>query len=124
MGGDRRRRLGPRHRVGRSPESIRFEVVSREEGLSSDTIYGVLSDSKGSLWLSGNAGLMRFDPQTHAVKTYHREHGLQGEEFDFERGLSVARRPPVLRRAGRIQHFRSVAPDGQCSCAARDADGS
>ena len=66
-----------------SPDSIRFEVVSREEGLSSDTIYGVLSDSKGSLWLSGNAGLMRFDPQTHAVKTYHREHGLQGEEFDL-----------------------------------------
>jgi signal transduction histidine kinase/CheY-like chemotaxis protein/HPt (histidine-containing phosphotransfer) domain-containing protein len=26
---------------------------------------------------------MRFDPETHAVKTYHREHGLQGEEFDY-----------------------------------------
>ena len=66
-----------------SPDSIRFEVVSREEGLSSDTIYGVLSDSKGGIWLSGNAGLMRFEPQTHTVKTYHREHGLQGEEFDL-----------------------------------------
>jgi signal transduction histidine kinase/ligand-binding sensor domain-containing protein len=66
-----------------SADSIRFEVVSREEGLSSDTIYGVLSDSKGSIWLSGNAGLMRFDPQTHAVKTYHREQGLQGEEFNL-----------------------------------------
>jgi signal transduction histidine kinase/ligand-binding sensor domain-containing protein/CheY-like chemotaxis protein/HPt (histidine-containing phosphotransfer) domain-containing protein len=66
-----------------SPDSIRFEVVSREEGLSSDTVYGVLSDSKGNIWLSGNAGLMRFDPQTRAVKTYHREHGLQGEEFNL-----------------------------------------
>jgi signal transduction histidine kinase/ligand-binding sensor domain-containing protein/HPt (histidine-containing phosphotransfer) domain-containing protein/ActR/RegA family two-component response regulator len=66
-----------------SPDSIRFEVVSREEGLSSDTIYGVLSDSKGNVWLSGNAGLMRFDPRTRAVKTYHREHGLQGEEFNL-----------------------------------------
>lgn len=66
-----------------TPDSIRFRVVSREEGLSSDTIYGVLSDSKGRLWLSGNAGLMRFDPDTRAVKTYHREQGLQGEEFDF-----------------------------------------
>lgn len=66
-----------------SPDSIRFEVVSREEGLSSDTIYGVLSDSKGRIWLSGNAGLMRFDPDSRVVKTYHREHGLQGEEFDF-----------------------------------------
>jgi signal transduction histidine kinase/DNA-binding response OmpR family regulator/streptogramin lyase len=66
-----------------APESIRFEVTSLEQGLSSDTIYGVLSDARGRLWLSGNAGLVRLDPDTHAVKTYHREQGLQGEEFDF-----------------------------------------
>jgi signal transduction histidine kinase/ligand-binding sensor domain-containing protein/CheY-like chemotaxis protein/HPt (histidine-containing phosphotransfer) domain-containing protein len=64
-----------------APDSIRFRAMSREEGLSSDTIYGVLSDAKGRLWLSGNAGLMRVDPDTHAVKTYHLEQGLQGEEF-------------------------------------------
>ncbi len=66
-----------------SPDTIRFDVISREEGLSSDTIYGVLSDSKGGIWLSGNAGLMKFDPQTREVKTYHREQGLQGEEFNL-----------------------------------------
>jgi signal transduction histidine kinase/ligand-binding sensor domain-containing protein/CheY-like chemotaxis protein/HPt (histidine-containing phosphotransfer) domain-containing protein len=66
-----------------APDSIRFQVTSLEQGLSSDTIYGVLSDARGRLWLSGNAGLVRFDPDTHAVKTYHREQGLQGEEFDF-----------------------------------------
>jgi signal transduction histidine kinase/ligand-binding sensor domain-containing protein/CheY-like chemotaxis protein len=64
-----------------SADSIRFQVVSREEGLSSDTIYGVLVDSSGDIWLSGTAGLMRYDPDTGGVKTYHREHGLQGEEF-------------------------------------------
>ena len=66
-----------------SPDSIGFQVVSRDEGLSSDTIYGVLVDGKGRLWLSGNSGLMRLDPNSRAVKTYHREQGLQGEEFDF-----------------------------------------
>jgi signal transduction histidine kinase/ligand-binding sensor domain-containing protein/CheY-like chemotaxis protein/HPt (histidine-containing phosphotransfer) domain-containing protein len=65
------------------PDAIRFEVTSLEQGLSSDTIYGILSDGRGRLWLSGNAGLVRFDPDTHTVKTYHREQGLQGEEFDF-----------------------------------------
>ena len=64
------------------PRGIRFNVLSRNEGLSSDTIWGVLTDTAGKLWLSGNAGLMRLDPETLAVKTYHREHGLQGEEFD------------------------------------------
>jgi signal transduction histidine kinase/ligand-binding sensor domain-containing protein/CheY-like chemotaxis protein/HPt (histidine-containing phosphotransfer) domain-containing protein len=66
-----------------APDAIRFQSISREEGLSSDTIYGIVTDANGRLWLSGNAGLMRFDPDTHVVKTYHREHGLQGEEFDF-----------------------------------------
>jgi signal transduction histidine kinase/ligand-binding sensor domain-containing protein/CheY-like chemotaxis protein/HPt (histidine-containing phosphotransfer) domain-containing protein len=66
-----------------SPDSIRFRALSREEGLSSDTLYGALSDAQGRLWLSGNAGLMRFSPDSQSVKTYHREHGLQGEEFDY-----------------------------------------
>jgi signal transduction histidine kinase/ligand-binding sensor domain-containing protein/CheY-like chemotaxis protein/HPt (histidine-containing phosphotransfer) domain-containing protein len=64
-------------------DAIRFQVAGREEGLSSDTIYGVLADSAGRIWASSDAGLMRYDPQTRAVKTFHREHGLQGEEFDY-----------------------------------------
>jgi signal transduction histidine kinase/ligand-binding sensor domain-containing protein/CheY-like chemotaxis protein/HPt (histidine-containing phosphotransfer) domain-containing protein len=66
-----------------TPSAIRFQVVSRDDGLSSDTIYGVLPDAAGQIWLSGNAGLMRLDPESHAVKTFHREHGVQGEEFNF-----------------------------------------
>jgi len=64
-----------------APEAIRFRTVSREQGLSSDTIYGVLADGD-HIWLSGTAGLMRYEPNTGAVKTFHREHGLQGEEFN------------------------------------------
>src|SRR4029450_10651560 len=71
-------------RVGSAaaPDTIRFQTVSREQGLSSDTIYGVLADG-GHIWLSGPAGLMRYEPDTGLVKTFHREHGLQGEEFNF-----------------------------------------
>jgi signal transduction histidine kinase/ligand-binding sensor domain-containing protein/CheY-like chemotaxis protein len=65
-----------------APDTIRFQTVSREQGLSSDTIYGVLADG-GHIWLSGTAGLMRYEPGTGVVKTFHREHGLQGEEFNF-----------------------------------------
>jgi signal transduction histidine kinase/ligand-binding sensor domain-containing protein/CheY-like chemotaxis protein len=65
------------------PGKIRFHSISREEGLSSDTIYAVLNDGAGHLWLSGNSGLMRYDPKTGQIKTYHREQGLQGEEFDL-----------------------------------------
>ena len=66
-----------------APQSIRFQAVSRNQRLASDTFYGVLSDAAGRLWLSSNAGLLRFDPDSGEVKTYHREQGLQGEEFNF-----------------------------------------
>lgn len=66
-----------------SPESIRFKAWTREQGLTSDTLYGIVVDAAGDLWLSGNSGLMRFSPATGAIKAYHREHGLQGEEFAF-----------------------------------------
>lgn len=65
------------------PGGIHFKAITRDEGLSSDTIYGIVIDTADRLWLSGNSGLMRFDPDTGAVKTFHRQHGLQGEEFDF-----------------------------------------
>ncbi len=66
-----------------APESIQFEAITREQGLTSDTLYGVVPDASGHLWLSGYAGLVRYDPDEGVVKTYHRQHGLQGEEFDF-----------------------------------------
>ena len=66
-----------------SPESIRFKAWTRDQGLTSDTLYGIVVDAAGDLWLSGNAGLMRFTPATGTIKAYHREHGLQGEEFAF-----------------------------------------
>ncbi|HTP40201.1 MAG TPA: two-component regulator propeller domain-containing protein [Steroidobacteraceae bacterium] len=66
-----------------APDAVHFRVYTREQGLSSDTIYGLLADSSGRIWLSGNSGLMRLDPDTGIIKTYHREHGLQGEEFNF-----------------------------------------
>jgi signal transduction histidine kinase/ligand-binding sensor domain-containing protein/CheY-like chemotaxis protein/HPt (histidine-containing phosphotransfer) domain-containing protein len=67
----------------KNPESLEFHNFSHREGLSSDTLWGIVPDSAGHLWLSGNAGLMSFDLATHAVKTYHREQGVQGEEFDI-----------------------------------------
>src|SRR5205823_361329 len=66
-----------------APDAIRFKVLSREEGLSSDTVYGVVTDAAGRVWVSGDAGLTRYDPESAGIKTYHREHGLQGEEFNF-----------------------------------------
>jgi signal transduction histidine kinase/ligand-binding sensor domain-containing protein/CheY-like chemotaxis protein/HPt (histidine-containing phosphotransfer) domain-containing protein len=65
-----------------APALISFKGVGSAEGLPLDTIYGVLTDASGGLWISGNSGLFRYDAVTHEVRSYHREDGLQGEEFN------------------------------------------
>ncbi|MDH4311924.1 MAG: hypothetical protein OEW57_09840, partial [Gammaproteobacteria bacterium] len=63
------------------PASTRFENLSRADGLANDVIYGIEGDSAGMLWLSSNNGLMRLDPLSQAITTFHASHGAQGEEF-------------------------------------------
>jgi signal transduction histidine kinase/ligand-binding sensor domain-containing protein/CheY-like chemotaxis protein/HPt (histidine-containing phosphotransfer) domain-containing protein len=63
--------------------AVRFRTIGQAEGLSSNVVYGIQGDGQNQLWLSGNAGLMRYDPQTGAVRQFHREQGAQEEEFNF-----------------------------------------
>jgi signal transduction histidine kinase/ligand-binding sensor domain-containing protein/CheY-like chemotaxis protein/HPt (histidine-containing phosphotransfer) domain-containing protein len=63
------------------PRLIRFRTFFLGQGLTSDTINGVLIGARGNVWMSGNAGLMRLDPRTDVVKAYHVADGAMGEEF-------------------------------------------
>ncbi len=65
------------------PADVRFVNLSTDDGLASNAVYGIQPGEGGSLWLSGNQGLTRYEPQSGATARYHREHGLQGEEFSF-----------------------------------------
>ena len=67
----------------RNPASIGFQHFNEADGLPNNSVYGVLSDGDGRLWLSTNNGLARLDPDTRQVRTFHRADGLQGDEFNF-----------------------------------------
>lgn len=41
------------------------------------------SEEPGQLWLSPTAGLIRFDPNTTTVRTYHESDGLQSDTFSW-----------------------------------------
>ena len=61
-----------------------FTRYTRNEGLPSDVIQGMESDDSGQLWISGNRGMFRLDPETGKVKRYGPSDGLQS--FDFNHG--------------------------------------
>ena len=62
-------------------QSVRF-FTTRNSGLADNTIYGILSDRRGRLWMSTNRGLVCFDPAADSFRTYGPERGLQSREFN------------------------------------------
>ncbi len=64
------------------PAQQRLTAVTLGRGQESAVAYGVVGDPRGGIWVSGNTGLTYFDPEKRVTRTYHREDGLQGEEFN------------------------------------------
>ena len=68
--------------AGAQPGDLQLSAVTSSRG-GSEVAYGLISDAQGGMWISGNAGLLYLDPDSGAMRAYHREDGLQGEEFSF-----------------------------------------
>jgi two-component system sensor histidine kinase ChiS len=59
-----------------------FSHYRTDDGLSDDSIYGIVEDDDGQLWLSTNQGLSRFDPKAVSFVNYDVNDGLQSNEFN------------------------------------------
>jgi len=59
-----------------------FTRFTKEEGLPSDDIFGILGDKEGNLWLSTSNGISKFNLQTQIFRNYDVNDGLQSNEFN------------------------------------------
>jgi streptogramin lyase len=59
-----------------------FRHYGINEGLPNNTVYGILSDKQGDLWISTNQGIAVFNPLTEEVTTFDYSNGLQSNEFN------------------------------------------
>ena len=60
----------------------KFERFSLQNGLPNTTVYGILQDARGNLWMSTNKGLSRLDVERKEFHNYEASDGLQGNEFN------------------------------------------
>jgi ligand-binding sensor domain-containing protein/signal transduction histidine kinase len=60
----------------------RWKSYTEEDGLSNNTIYGILEDKNRNLWLSTIKGLSRLNPETGEFRNYYADDGLQHNEFN------------------------------------------
>ena len=63
-------------------ETHGFKRISKADGLSSGTVYGMLEDDAGRIWTSGGKGMSVLDPQTGEFVIYDSTHGLQSDDFN------------------------------------------
>jgi len=66
---------------GKDSGSINFDYFTEKEGLAGNTVYGILEDNHGDLWISTNNGLSKFDPVKRSFNNYDADDGLQGNQF-------------------------------------------
>lgn len=62
-----------------SGKSVKY---TDEDGLSNNTIYGVLIDDDGNPWVSTNKGISKFDLKTNEFRNLSSTEGLQSNEFN------------------------------------------
>ncbi len=59
-----------------------FQSITIQDGLPSNTIYCILPDEFGNLWVSTDNGLMRFNQETRFVNVFSVKDGIAHNEFN------------------------------------------
>lgn len=59
-----------------------FTHFSERNGLPTNTLFGILIDNKGKLWISSYQGLCCFDPIKKTAQSFTKEYGLQNDIFE------------------------------------------
>lgn len=62
--------------------AVHFSHITPEKGLPGSSVYGILSDGSGRLWISGNSGLARYDLKSGQVRRFSPLDGIQSNEFN------------------------------------------
>lgn len=82
------------------PKTGRVRIFTIKDGMPNDTVYKILPDSRGRLWISTNYGLSCFDPVTETFRNYTMADGLQNNEFNINAGY---------RNAGGEMYFGGIS---------------
>jgi len=61
--------------------SGKSELFTTTNGLSNNTLYSILKDKIGRLWLSHDKGISCFDPKNNQFRNFGHEDGIKIEEF-------------------------------------------
>ena len=85
-----------------------FRSFLQNNGLPNNTVYAIIEDQTGSLWLSTNRGISKFDPITEKTINYLEVDGIVNNQFNFKSGLLASDGMVLL---GSVNGLTSFYPD-------------
>ncbi|MFT6895636.1 MAG: diguanylate cyclase (GGDEF)-like protein [Paraglaciecola sp.] len=69
--------------VGLDAKTFEKKYFYNEDNLlPSNSIYSLQKDKQGNIWISSHNGLLKFDPDTHALQRFSQAQGVGNEEFN------------------------------------------
>ena len=75
-----------------------FQFYNQSDGLSNNTVFEIIEDNEGYLWITTSIGLNKFNPKTQKFVVYKVEDGLPNNEFNS--GAAVKDRDGILYLGG------------------------
>ncbi|MFT5635120.1 MAG: ligand-binding sensor domain-containing protein/GGDEF domain-containing protein [Cognaticolwellia sp.] len=68
----------------RITENYNFKRIGTNDGMKSQTVYGMIQDSFNDIWLSSNQGITRYSVNSNVFKHFDLSHGLV--DLDYNHG--------------------------------------
>ncbi|WP_276483419.1 hybrid sensor histidine kinase/response regulator transcription factor [Paraflavitalea pollutisoli] len=67
-----------------------FITYTEKDGLQNNTIYQVIEDRNGLIWVSTNTGISSFDPINKTFRNYTHLNGVQNNNFSHAAGIALS----------------------------------
>jgi ligand-binding sensor domain-containing protein len=84
------------------------QSFTTRDGLPNNVVYGIMEDDEGSLWMSTNWGISKFEKQNNTFINYDVTDGLQSNEFN---ALALYKCADGLMFFGGMNGFNMFHPD-------------
>jgi signal transduction histidine kinase/ligand-binding sensor domain-containing protein/DNA-binding response OmpR family regulator len=68
----------------------RFTNFTEKDGLQNTTVYQLVEDGQGRIWLSTNTGICSYNPGTKSFRNFNSQHGVQNNNFILGSGIRLA----------------------------------
>nr|WP_321411102.1 two-component regulator propeller domain-containing protein [uncultured Carboxylicivirga sp.] len=71
-------------------DSIQFNTISSQQGLSNDVVFSIEEDDEGFIWFSSENGLSRYNTKLNSIEVFNEYNGLSFSNFSESTSIKLS----------------------------------